>query len=374
MKILIFNWQDIKNPLAGGAEVHLHEVFSRIANMGHEVTLFCSSFNGASREETINGVRVIREGGRYLFNFRVPFRYFTRFRRERYDLVIDDMNKIPFFTPLYVREPLYIITHHLFGKSIFLEVPWLLAMYVYMTEKAGFALCRKNKMPFIVGSPSTKQELVAKGFHPDQVEIINYCVDHDTHKPTVVRRSPTPLIGYFGRLKKYKSIEHLLHAFSIVRQDYSDLKLVIVGEGDNRNALELITRERGIADAVRFTGFVSEEEKVRLMQEVWFIVNTSSKEGWGLTVMEANACRTAVLASDVPGLRDAIKDGETGLLYEYGDSNELTDKIRLLLRDGSLRERLANAAYSWAATFDWGLAAKRTIELLQRRVAQKQLH
>ncbi|MEK7251218.1 MAG: glycosyltransferase family 4 protein, partial [Bacteroidota bacterium] len=118
MKILVVNWQDIKNPMSGGAEVHLHEVFSRIARMGHDVTLFCSSFPNSRPEENINGVRVIRKGGRYLFNFRFLFEYLTRFRKEDYDVVVDDMNKIPFFTPLFVRKPIHGITHHLFGKSI----------------------------------------------------------------------------------------------------------------------------------------------------------------------------------------------------------------------------------------------------------------
>ena len=298
MKILIFNWQDIKNPHAGGAEVHLHEVFSRIANMGHDVTLFCSSFPGAASEEMMNGIRVIREGGRYLFNFRVPFRYFTRFRRERFDLIIDDMNKIPFFTPVFVREPLYIVTHHLFGKSIFLEVPWPLAMYVYLTERMGFGLCKSRDMPFIVGSPSTKQELLDIGIQTDRVEVINYCVDHDVHKPSPPERSTKPLIGYFGRLKKYKSVEQLLHALVTVRKQYPDLQLVIVGEGDNRHALETLAKELGVSSTVQFTGFVDEQEKVRWLQRVWFAVNTSSKEGWGLTVIEANACCTTVVARD----------------------------------------------------------------------------
>ena len=368
MKILIFNWQDINNPLAGGAEVHLHEVFSRIVKMGHEVTLFCSSFEGASPEENINGIRVIREGGRYLFNFRVPFRYLTRFRRQGYDLVIDDMNKIPFFTPLYVRRPLYVITHHLFDKSIFLEVPFPIALYVYVTEKLGFWLCRKNSIPFVVGSPSTKAELLEKKFPSDRVEIINYCVDHETHRPAETRRSATPLIGYFGRLKKYKSVEQLLQALLLVRKDIPDVRLVIVGEGDNRPALEALAGKLGLGEAVRFTGFVDEREKVKLLQEVWFAVNTSSKEGWGLTVIEANACGTTVLASNVQGLRDAVKDGVTGLLYEFGNIDELADKTVLLLRDDSLRSRLAEQAYEWSLTFDWDNAARRTFELLEQRV------
>jgi len=368
MRILIFNWQDITNPLAGGAEVHLHEVFSRIAKMGHDVTLYCSSFPGAPREETLNGIHIIREGGRYLFNFRVPMKYVTRFRDEKYDIVIDDMNKIPFFTPLYVRNPLYIITHHLFDKSIFLEAPWPIAAYVYLTEKMGFGLCKKKRIPFIVGSPSTKKELMEKGFPSSQVEIINYCVDHETHRPTGIQRSATPLIGYFGRLKKYKSVEQLLHAFNLLKNEFPELKLVIVGEGDYRKSLEALAQSLGITGAVRFTGFVDEKEKVTLLQEVWFAVNTSSKEGWGLTVIEANACGTTVLASNVPGLRDAIKDGETGLLYEFGNIDDLAAKMKKLLTQKELRDQLARAAYTWSSTFDWNVAAKHTLELLARRV------
>jgi glycosyltransferase involved in cell wall biosynthesis len=368
MKILIFNWQDIKNPHAGGAEVHLHEVFSRIAKMGHEITLFCSSFKGGAYQEHINGITVIRTGGRYLFNFLVPLYYFMRFRRENYDLVIDDMNKIPFFTPLYVREPLYIITHHLFKKSIFLEVPWPLAMYVYLTEKAGFGLCRSRRIPFIVGSPSTKQELLEIDIPDGQVEIINYCVDHEVHKPNPSMRSATPLIGYFGRLKKYKSIEQLFHAAVQVRKQFPDVKLVIVGEGDNRVALEKLAKELSVNDMTVFTGFVDEAEKVRWLQKVWFAVNTSSKEGWGLTVIEANACATTVIASDVPGLRDAVKDNETGLLYEFGNVSDLAGKIVKLLTDTVQRDRLAQSAYSWALSFDWEVAAKRTLALLEQRV------
>ncbi len=368
MNILIFNWQDGSNPLAGGAEVHLHEVFSRIAAMGHSVTLYCSSFKGAPAEEMMKGIRVIREGGRYLFNFRVPVKYFSRFRKERYDLVIDDMNKIPFFTPLYVREPLYVVTHHMFGNSIFLEVSWPLAMYVYITEKLGFGLCRSKKIPFIVGSPSTKQELLEKDFPSGQIEIINYCVDHDVHKLTGVPRSKTPLIGYFGRLKKYKSVHHILQAFALVKKEIPEAHFVIVGEGDHRAELEKLTDELQLRDSVRFTGFVSEQEKVKLLQEVWFVVNSSSKEGWGLTVIEANACNTTVLASNVPGLRDAIKDGETGLLYEFGNIQELKEKMLILLKDSDLRDRLAVNARNWSLTFDWNVAAQRTLALLEERV------
>ena len=367
MRILIFNWQDIRNPEAGGAEVHLHEIFSRIAAMGHDVTLYCSVFGGAPREEMLDGVRVIREGGRYLFNFRVPLAYLTRFRREKFDIVIDDMNKLPFFTPLFVREPLYIVTHHLFGRSIFLEAPPPVALYVHLMEKAGFGLCRSRKIPFIVGSPSTRAELTGMGIDGGLVTVINYCVDRNVHRRTGVQRSAGPLVGYFGRLKKYKVVEQFLEALAILKNEHPSLRAVVVGEGDHRRALEAHARRLGLGGVVRFTGFVDTATKVRLLQEVWFAVNTSSKEGWGLTVIEANACGTPVIASDVPGLRDAVRDNETGLLYNFGDVGDLATKIRLLLGDGALRERLGTEAFAWASTFDWDNAARETVRLLAGR-------
>jgi glycosyltransferase involved in cell wall biosynthesis len=371
LKILIINWQDIKNPLAGGAEVHLHEIFSRVAKMGHEVTLFCSSFENAPPEETISGIRVIREGGRNFFNFRVPVRYWRRFRKEAYDVVIDDMNKIPFLTPLYVRPPLVIIIHHLFDKSIFREASPLAASYVYLTEKLGVIVARWKHVPLMVVSPSTRDEMLGKGFREDDIEIVQNCVDHHRHRPDPSQRSALPTIAYFGRLKKYKSVDHLLRAFALMKNTLPDVRLLVIGEGDYRPVLEELSRDLGIAGHVRFTGFVDEATKVSLLQESWFLVNTSFKEGWGLTVIEANACGTPVIGSNVPGLRDAINDGVTGLLYEYGNVQELAEKMRILLEDRPLRERLTQAAIAWARTFDWSEVAAYTVQRLEKQISHQ---
>ena len=368
MKILIFNWQDIKNPQGGGAEVHLHQIFSRLVKMGHDVTLYCSSFSKAPREEVIDGLRLIREGGRYTFNYRVFFRYLSRFRKEQYDIVVDDMNKIPFFTPLYVSKPIYLIVHHLFGKSIFKEAPFPLALYVFLMEKLGILVYRRKKVPLMVVSSSTREEMKRCGFPDESMTYAYNCVDHDIHRPGIVLKNETPLIGYFGRLKKYKSVGHLLRAFDLVRRRVPDARLVIVGDGDHRPALERIAESLGIADSVQFTGYVSEEDKVKWLNRVWFMVNTSSKEGWGLTVIESNACGTTVIGSDVPGLRDAIKDGETGLLYPYGDIAKLSGKILQLISDRELRDRLAKNAKTWASTFNWDTVAVSVAENLQKEI------
>jgi glycosyltransferase involved in cell wall biosynthesis len=368
MNILIFNWQDIKNPLSGGAEVHMHQIFSRIARMGHRVTLFCSSFQGAKARETIDGIEVIRKGWRSLFNVWVPIAYLTRFRKGDVDIVVDDINKIPFFTPLYVGRPRVGIGHHLFGKNIFIEVNVLLALYVYLGEwliRYGY-----RTTPFIVYSESTRHEFIQLGFPEKNLAMVYNGVNHDLYHPTGIPKSATPLIGYLGRLKKYKSVDHLIKAFYFVKQDIPEVKLMIVGDGDARPELERLSTELGISDSTEFTGYVSEEEKAKYLQQMHLVVNTSSKEGWGLTVIEANACGTCVIASDVHGLRDSVVDGKTGLLYEYGNIQQLAAKMKHLLRDDDLRERLSQHAIEWAQRFDWDVSARKVVEVLERTIEQ----
>ncbi len=364
MRILIFNWQDINNPLAGGAEVHLHEVFSRIAARGHDVTLYCSQFEGAKRQEELNGIHIIREGGRWLFNYRVPTKYFSTFKNQKFDLIVDDMNKIPFYTPLYVREPLLGVTHHLFGTSIFLEASLPAATYVYLAEQAALPIYKRIR--FVVGSPSTYKEMIHAGFPEERTHLIHYGVAHESFRVLGIPKSPVPLLGVIGRLKKYKSVDHLLEAFVIVRQEMKDARLLIVGDGDDKARLMTIADRLGISSATTFTGFVSEEEKVKHLNEMHVAVNTSAKEGWGLTVIEANACGTPTVSSNVQGLRDAVADGETGLLYEYGNREQLAEKLLLLLRDDHLRSRLTENALRRSKEFDWNVAADKTMEVIDR--------
>lgn len=362
MKILVINWQDIRNPLGGGAEVHLHEIFKRLAKRGHEVTLLCSRFPGAPREETVDGIRIIRRGSRNTFNFHVPLQYLFRLRREHFDVVVDDLNKIPFFTPFFVHKPLVGIIHHLFGKTIFSEVSLLPALYVALSER--LALIFYKKIPIAVVSNSTKKEMLSHGYSEHNLFLVHNCVDHLLYGLREGQKPASPVIGYLGRLKKYKSVEDLLFAFAIVLREFPKVRLQIVGDGDAREKLERIARETGIGASVDFLGYVSHDEKVKFLGQMKFVVNTSAKEGWGLTVMEANACGVPVIASDVPGLRDSVIHEKTGLLYEYGNVEELAEKMMLLLRDDLLCSRLSAEAVQWARSFDWERSADAMLEVL----------
>ncbi len=371
MKILIFNWQDISHPLSGGAEVHLHETYSRIAKMGHDVTLFCSSYDGAKPIDELNGIKIIREGGRFFFNFVVMRKYFTTFKEQKFDLIVDDVNKIPFYTPSYVKEPVLGEIHHLLGSSVFKETVFPLASYVFVAEMASLPMYRK--IHFMVHSPSTHKELLANGFDPERIHLVHYGVNHSVFKQLDLERSPAPLIGALGRLKKYKSFDHLIEAFVIVQKIIPESKLVIVGDGDDKSRLMELTTALGLNGSVTFTGFVSEQEKVQWLNKMHIAVNTSAKEGWGLTATEANACGTTTVSSNVQGLRDAVIDEETGLLYEYGNREKLAEKIILLLRDNNLRERLAQKALIRSKEFDWQSGAEKTMEVIERVVREKKI-
>lgn len=363
MKILVINWQDIKNPFGGGAEVHMHEIFSRLAQRGHKVSILASMFSGAPEMEIIDGIHVHRHGSRNLFNFYVKGMYQRLRRTDKFDVVVDDINKIPFFTPTFVKEPLAAIVHHFFGKTIYKETNPLFASYVFLTESLVPPVYKK--VPFAAVSESTRRELIEKGIPESRIEVVPNAVDSRLYV-TSSFPSDRQIIGYLGRIKRYKSVDHLITAFSKTTNDFPNAELLIVGDGDNIDELKGLTRKLGIESRVKFAGKVSEDEKVKLLQQMTFLVNPSAKEGWGLTVIESNACGKTVIAADVPGLRDSVLDNQTGMLYEYGNIDSLAAKMKFLLSDKALRQRFEREAIRWASNFTWENSANKMERFLEK--------
>ncbi|MBI5324671.1 MAG: glycosyltransferase family 4 protein [Ignavibacteriae bacterium] len=356
MKILIFNWQDIKNPFGGGAEVHLHEIFKRIAAKGHEITLACCKFDGSADEEIIDGIRVIRKGRRSLFNFHVRGLYKKLIKENKYDLVIDDINKIPFYTPWYIKEPLLAISHHFFGKAIFHEAGIFSGSYVYLAEKLVNSIYRNT--PFVVVSDSTLNEFIERGFKRENFSIVQNAIEQERFPMKICTKFEMPTVVYFGRLKKYKSVDHLVNAFSLIADKVPDARLEFIGRGDFQPELERMVAELGLTNRTKFYGFVSEEEKTEILSKSHIVVNTSIKEGWGITNIEANASGTPVISADVPGLKDSVKEGVSGLLYEYGNIKQLSEQILSLLTNQTELIKLSLGAVEWAKTFSWDNSAE----------------
>jgi glycosyltransferase involved in cell wall biosynthesis len=163
-----------------------------------------------------------------------------------------------------------------------------------------------------------------------------------------------------GRLKRYKGIDLAIRALAVARQELPELTLDIAGNGDARPELEGLARELGLQQAVRFHGFVTEEEKIRLLRSTWANVFPSPKEGWGITVVEAAACGTPSIASDSPGLRDSVRHGQSGFLVPHGDVAALATRMTELAGDPALVARLGLAGRRFAEQLTWDAAAAET--------------
>lgn len=369
-RILVVNWRDIRNPETGGAEVHFHETFTRIAAAGHHVTLLCSRFPGAAAREWIDGIEVIRHGRKHTFNLTVPSVYRTQFAQAGFDVIVEDLNKIPFFLPCFTDRPVLALVHHLFGTAIFHETNPVFAAYIALTERMIPFVYRG--CVFEVVSESTKAELVRMGLPSGRITVVHNGIDHRIFDGTgALDEKTAPLIVYLGRLKRYKNVDLLIRAMPVVVNAVPDARLAIVGEGDQREALQELSTGMGLNGTIRFAGFVSDQEKVSLLRRAAVAAFPSSKEGWGLTVIEANACFTPVVATDVPGLRDAVVDQETGFLVKPGDVRGLADGLIRMLQDQTARTRLATNAAAWAQRFTWEETAAQTLRLIDQTVRER---
>lgn len=362
LNILIINWQDIKNPQGGGAEVHLHEIFSRIAGFGHRVDLLSCGIDGEPDHEIIDGINIFRRGSRNTFNFAMLKAYRREFANKKYDIVIDDINKIPFYTPLYVDKPLLAIAHHFFGSSIYREAGFVGASYVYFSEI--FIKHVYKTTPFTAVSKSTKDELISWGFDSDKIKIIHNAINPESLPMQLTEKSEQPTITYFGRLKKYKSPDHLLRAFAQIKDEFPSAKLNIAGKGDFEPELKKLAEKLKISNDTVFYGYITEEQKIDLLSSSHIVVNTSMKEGWGITNIEASSCGTPVVSADVPGLRDSVNEGKSGLLYEYGNISSLSEKLRSILKDKELFLNLQKGSVEWANEFSWEKSAKEMENLI----------
>lgn len=356
MDILLVNWQDIRNPQAGGAEIHLFEIFSRLAASGHRVRLVCSGFEGAPSREVVDGIEVQRVGNRHSFAVRGRGAVRRALRAEVPDVVVDDINKLPLCTPLLTDRPVYALVPHLFGTTAFKEVAWPMAAMVWAAEQLIPSVYRRAWFHAI--SDSTREDLVARGVPRTRIAVVYPGVDTVRYSPdrSIGRSDPARFV-YLGRIKRYKGVEYVIKALAIARRSRPDLTLDIAGDGDDRPRLERLASTIGVAGAVRFPGFVDEVTKLSLLRRAVANVFPSPKEGWGITVMEAAACGTPSIASDSPGLRDSVRNGHTGLLVPHGDSAVLAAAMIRLADDADLVNSLGAAARSHAEKLTWDAAA-----------------
>lgn len=369
MRILVVNWLDRGNPLAGGAEIHLHETFGRLVQLGHDVTLLTSGWKGCTPREVIDGIEVHRAGMRYSFLFAGISYYLRHLSRHQFDVVVEDLNKVPLFTRLWSRSNICLIVHHLFGITAFEEETIPIASATWLLERPIPWIYSKTSV--VAVSESTKADLINRGFHPDQIEVIPNGIALDQYSPHPDdTRTEQPTVLYLGRLKKYKRVDLLIQAISDLSKDGLHVTLMIAGTGNDRARLELLVSKLDLNHQVEFMGYVSEEKKLELLRTCWVHALTSSKEGWGISCMEANACATPTVASNSPGLRESVISGKTGLLVPHGDCKKLALALGSLLKNPESRQEMGKNARNFAENFSWDTSAQAMENFLARVVAE----
>ena len=307
-----------------------------------------ASYAGAPASEVIDGVTVHRRGHWSVANFVLPGVVRRLLRQHRYDLLVEDINKIPFYTPLYAGSvPVLAVVPHLFGTTVYRDVD------------------------FEVISPSTRDDLVARGLDPGRVTTIYCGLEHQRF--TLAEpppRSATPLLVTWSRLRRYKSIDVAIRAFARVRAELPDARMIVMGRGPDEQRLRALTARLGLADSIEFRGFQPWADLVDVLHRCHVCFNPSPKEGWGLTVVEGNQCGLPVVASDRPGLRDSVRDGETGSLVPYGDDAAMAAAALAMLRDPQLWQARSRAARAWAASFSWERCVAESLDLFARVAAR----
>lgn len=333
---LAFNlWRHVSNERAGGAEAYEHRVLSRLAARGHDVSVVVGGdVSGPSP------YRVIPNGGVYSQYLRAPL---TRARHleAKPDVIIDGINGMPFFSPLSTRVPTVGFVHHVHVDQWSDYFPAPVARTGRFLESRGVPWAYRHSM-LIAVSPSTASDLVDLGICADQIRVIPAGYEP---APAVATESPEPLFLALGRLVPNKRLDLLVDIWQNVYPHVGG-RLVIAGDGPLRAALAA----RNVP-GVELPGFVSDAERDKLLESCWFLVHAAKHEGWGLVVSEAAARGRPSLAFDVPGVRDAIAHGRSGLLVNSFE--EYAKEWIDLAGDQQRRTELGSGALDRAQHYSW---------------------
>ncbi len=391
MKILWLTWKDGNHPHAGGAETVNEELAKRLARDGHEVLFVVGGFPGCAAGETHDGFRVVRVGNRYSVYWHA-YRYYKKNLKGWADLVIDEINTIPFFSSLYIGSasphksgdaesarrmgagPHHLLFVHQLCREIwFHQMPFPISIAGYLLEPIYLRLLRKNRV--ITVSESTKRDLTRYGFDSGHIDIIPEGIDiKPIESLDIVKKYEVPTLLSFGAIRSMKRTIDQLRAFELAKESVPDLRFLVAGSAGGpygKKFLEAVRKSPYQGD-IEYLGRVSIEQKIELMRKSHLITVTSVKEGWGLVVSEANSQGTPAVVYDVDGLRDSVRDGETGLVVADHTPQALAASVVALLGDSSEYARFRKNAWEWSRelTFDRSYEAFRSY--MVRDVPQKE--
>lgn len=361
MRILILSWRDIKNPTSGGAEIYTFELAKRWTKFGHSITWFSTSFPKAKPEEVVEEIRILRQGNSYTVHLNALLHY-RKCLCGKFDVVIDQIHGLPFFTPLYVKEKKVALICEMAKEIWDLEFSFPLNL-VGGTSEFLYPYFYRD-IPFITISKSTQADLLARGIHNVKVIYPGLTLEIPN---TSLPKEPSPTLINLGRITPMKQIEQSIKMFRFLVNKVPDARFWIVGRGEPTYVKKLknLVEDLNLKHQVRFWGFIPEKKKVELLQRAWILISTSRREGWGLVVIEANACGTPAVTYNAPGLNESILHKKTGLFTNQNTPLELATLLEEVIKNPNFFQILSKNAKAWSKNFSWERAARQSIQFLE---------
>jgi glycosyltransferase involved in cell wall biosynthesis len=373
-RIAIVNWRDPWHPEAGGAERYAWEMAQGLVRRGSLVCYLTARAPGQAAREHRDGVDIVRLGGRLSVYPRVL--KWLAGHRTAFDAVIDCQNGIPFFTPwaLPGRVPVICVIHHVHDAQFGLYFPSGLAALGRVLEGPVSRWSYRNHECVAV-SQSTVNAMRDRLRWTGPIHVVPNGLSPESFRgrpagllPDDQAGSGPTVLTWVGRLVAHKRPERVLD----IAGRLGGVRIDVIGRGPAAGQLATGISARDLAGRVRLRGFLPEEEKRAVVAASALHLNTSQGEGWGLCVLEAAALGVPTVAYDVDGLRDAVRDGETGWLVRPGERIEdVTERALKELADPGRRAEIAAACRSWARAFDWERSAGLMADLIGAALRRK---
>ena len=366
MKILWMTWKDRSHPRSGGAEIVNEEIAKRLARDGHEVVFLVAGFGSAKSEEMRDGFKIIRLGNHYSVYWQA-YKYYKKNLQGWADVVVDELNTMPFFCRFYVKEKVFFFPHQLCREIWFYQMPFPLNIIGYLLEPIYLWLLRGYEV--ITVSESTKQDLMRYGFQSDHIHIIPEGIEIIPAQDIVnIEKYEVPTVLSLGSIRAMKRTKHQIRAFELAKKYLPTLQMKIAGDTSSvygKEVLQMIL-ESPYSKDIEYRGKVTKEEKVELMKKSHLICVTSVKEGWGLIVTEANSQGTPAVTYNVDGLRDSVVHGKTGIIASKNTPKGLAKAIIALLMNNEEYAKMRGNAYLSSQKYTFEESYKSFLNVIQR--------
>lgn len=356
-KILWFTWKDRKNPLAGGAELVNEELAKRLVKDGKEVIFLVAGFKGGKKEEKIDGYTIIRVGNRWTVYWEA-FLYYKKYLQYWPDMVIEEMNTIPFFVKFYVKQKNIMFVHQLCREIWFYQMSFPVSLLGYLLETIYLRMLNDRKV--ITVSKSTKNDLISFGFKRKNIHIISEGIElTQINNLKTIKKFDAPTILSLGAIRPMKRTDHIIKAFEMVKKSIPNAHLIIAGvtEGKYGKRVLSLAKNSPYAKDITYLGKVDKKKKIELLQKSHLLCSTSVKEGWGLVITEANSQGTPAIVYNSDGLRDSVNHEQTGLICIKNKPEELSKNIVVLFKDKKEYKKISSNAWHWSEemNFDYSI-------------------